>query len=90
MWQPEKTWVFVGVLEWMDSKMWSSFAQENRRDAELIEELKKRGVPADRIVFLKDAEAPRERIEKSFAQLPWNGAASGTARKFLMCVKGCI
>lgn len=70
MWRPEKTWVFaVGVLEWKDSTMWSPFPKENRRDAELVEEFRKRGVPAERIVFLKDAEATRERIEKSLTEL---------------------
>ena len=57
-WQPERTWVFaVGILEWPKAAGLGAFPQKGRRDAELVEHFKSRGVPADQIRFLKDEEA---------------------------------
>lgn len=66
-WEPAKTWVFaVGVLEWEDPGV-TRFPKRDRRDAEWIELLKARGVPAGQIVFLRDAEATLDRVRKEFA-----------------------
>lgn len=57
-WQPARTWLFaVGILEWPKEANLGAFPKEGRRDAELVELFKKRGVPADQIRFLKDEQA---------------------------------
>jgi hypothetical protein len=66
-WEPGKTWVYaVGVLEWQDAKTFSPFPKEGRKDAELIELFKQRGVPDDQIVFIKDGDATKKRIRETF------------------------
>lgn len=68
-WDPARTWVFaVGVLEWKASQVFGSFPKEGRRDAELMELLKSKGVPADHVVFIKDGEATRAKVEKALAE----------------------
>lgn len=69
-WQPSRTWVVaVGILEWQHSDSWDSFPQAGRKDAELIEFFKQAGVPQSQILFLKDREATKERIQRSMARL---------------------
>lgn len=69
-WDPSRTWVFaVGVLEWKQSDIFPGFPKEGRRDAEFIELLQSRGVSKDRIIFLKDQEATKRRIEEKFSKL---------------------
>lgn len=64
-WEPARTAVFaVGVLEF-ESKDLDTYPQENRRDAELLDLLRKKGVTD--IAFLKDEEATRARIEADLA-----------------------
>jgi Caspase domain/RNA binding activity-knot of a chromodomain len=74
-WEPAKTWVIVvGVLEWKDARSFGSFPKENRRDAELVKLFKEKGVPEDHVVFLKDKQATRARIDKALADvLPRSG-----------------
>ena len=68
-WEPAKTWVFaVGVLEWKDASF-TKYPQEGRSDAKWIALLKKRGVPAEQIVYLKDQQATKKRIEESLPEL---------------------
>jgi Caspase domain len=68
-WEPAKTWVVaVGVLEWQ-SKNFAPFPKTDRKDAELVELFKKKGVPAEQVVFLSDKEATRERIDKTLAEV---------------------
>ncbi len=63
-WEPRKTWVFiVGLLEWKDSESFGSFPKENRRDAELVNELRAKGISADHIVYLQDRAATTRRIQ---------------------------
>lgn len=63
-WDPATTWVFaVGILAYPDGEHWP---QAGRRDAEMIEELQKRGVPASQIVFLKDKEGTRKSVADKF------------------------
>lgn len=65
-WNPARTWAFVVcVLEWPDQD-YEAFSPRGRRDAELVSVLKSRGVPADHIVYLHDAEAKLARIRTSF------------------------
>ncbi len=68
-WNPQRTWVyFVGLVEWQDKESFGSFPQANRRDVELLELLKKRGVPDHQIVYLKDKKATAAAINRSFPQ----------------------
>ncbi len=67
VWQPEKTWVFaVGVLAYEDSSL-ATWPDEGRVDARMIAAFQKRGVPEDRIVFIKNKSATRENLVKRFA-----------------------
>jgi hypothetical protein len=67
-WAPEKTWLFVvGTLNWKHSDQFGSFPVEQRRDAELVDLFKKRGVPETQIVYLQDKQATRKRIDEAFA-----------------------
>ncbi|MFO1040794.1 MAG: hypothetical protein U0941_03360 [Planctomycetaceae bacterium] len=72
-WQPERTSLFaVGVLEWQDPAVWRGMAnaQKNRRDAQLVQHFQTAGVPQDRIVYLQDRQATRQRIQRDLvAQL---------------------
>lgn len=66
-WHPDKTRVFaVGVLEWQNPNVWPGMAnaQHQRRDVELVQHFKTAGVPADRIVYLQDRQATKDRIHK--------------------------
>jgi hypothetical protein len=69
-WQPGRTFVVaVGILEWQHSDSWDSFPQAGRKDAELVEFFKRAGVPESQILFLKDREATKARIQRSMARL---------------------
>lgn len=71
-WNPKKTWVFVvGILEWQRADLWSPFpaAVKDRRDEQLVQHFRAAGVPAERIVYLKDAQATKSRIETKFGEL---------------------
>ena len=64
-WNPSRTWVFaVGILEWQHSDSWDSFPKEGRKDAELVEFFRGAGVPRDQILFIKDRDATKERIQR--------------------------
>lgn len=63
-WNPKKTRVFlVGLLEWQDAENFKPFPQENRRDDELIDVLREKGVPENQIYKLKDKTATSVRIQ---------------------------
>jgi hypothetical protein len=63
-WEPERTWVFAaGVLRWQ-SKDFSGFPAEGRRDVELVAALEKAGVPKAHITWLKDEECTRARLQE--------------------------
>lgn len=69
VWNPQRTWVyFVGLVEFQDKANFDSFPQENRRDVELLDLLKKRGVPSNQIVYLQDKKATTGAIRQSFPQ----------------------
>lgn len=68
-WNPARTWVFaVGILEFEHGDSWDSFPKEGRKDAELVDFFRQSGVPYNQILFIKDREATRERIERSMAR----------------------
>ena len=72
-WHPERTSLFaVGVLQWQDPAVWRGMAnaQKHRRDVELVQHFRTAGVPEDRIVYLQDQHATRQRIQRDLqAQL---------------------
>lgn len=69
-WDPKTTWVFcVGLLEWKDSESFESFPKENRRDVELVNVLKRDGVPSSQIVYLQDKAATTAKIRAEFVRL---------------------
>jgi hypothetical protein len=66
-WDPAHTWLFVvGVLEWKDSESFDPFPVKLRRDTELVDLFKAKGVPASQIVYLQDKQATQQRIESAF------------------------
>ena len=71
-WNPERTSVFVvGLLEWEHPDIWNAFpdCQKDRRDQQLVEHFREAGVPDDRIVYLCDAQATKNRIQRAFCKL---------------------
>jgi hypothetical protein len=71
-WDPEHTWVFaVGLLEWEHADIWSPFpaAVKNRRDQLLVEHFKKSGVPEEQVVFLKDSQATKKKVQAALTEL---------------------
>ncbi len=68
-WRPERTWAFfVGLVDWKDSETFESFPSENRKDTVLRDTLKRRGVPAEQIVYINDARATTAVVETRFAE----------------------
>lgn len=66
-WNPQKTRVFVvGLLEWQDAENFKPFPKENRRDDELLEVLRQKGVPESQIFKLKDTNATTAKIQNVF------------------------
>ena len=67
-WNPKRTWVFfVGLVQWKDSESFESFEGKIRKDGILLSSLRKRGVPEDHIVYLKDSAATTAVVETRFA-----------------------
>lgn len=63
VWNPAKTWAFiVGLLEWENVDIYSSFPAEQRRDEQLVDLLIERGVPEDQVWYLQDSDATTEAI----------------------------
>lgn len=56
----------VGILQWQDSRF-RGFPQEGRRDAVLVETLRRRGVPEANITFLRDRAATKSAIERALS-----------------------
>ncbi|HZZ27499.1 MAG TPA: agenet domain-containing protein [Pirellulales bacterium] len=90
-WNPEHTSVFiVGLLQWQHPEIWSSFpeCQKDRRDQQLVEYFREVGVPEDRIVYLCDAEATKNRIQQAFCKL-LDATHHGDLLMFYFCGHGC-
>src|ERR1700752_2912264 len=61
-WSPSHTWIFaVGVLSWKHSEIFGSFPVKERRDAELVDFFRQRGVPENHIVYLQDEHGTQQR-----------------------------
>jgi hypothetical protein len=68
-WIPSHTWIFaVGVLNWKHSDEFGSFPVKGRRDAELVDFFRKRGVPDQQIVYLQDKRATQNQIDAAFLE----------------------
>ncbi|MBC7998589.1 MAG: caspase family protein, partial [Leptolyngbya sp.] len=68
-WEPAKTLVFVvGVLKWRD-KSYLQFTTKARRDEQLVDLFRSKGVSPDRIVYLQDQEATLANFQDSFQSL---------------------
>src|SRR5437868_14311266 len=66
-WDPAHTWVFaVGVLHWKHSEMFGSFPVKERRDAELVDFFKRKGVPEEHVLYLQDENGTQKRIDAAF------------------------
>jgi len=64
-WNPKKTYaVIAGVLEWQDPKL-TQFAKHHRKDQELYDVLRERGVPKKNMTLLLDGEATRAAVERA-------------------------
>ena len=68
VWHPEKSWVFaVGVLNF-DTKGLATWPDAGRVDALMIDAYKKRGVPEDHIVFIKNSDATKAHVTRAFVE----------------------
>ena len=68
-WAPAHTWLFaVGVLNWKHSDSFGSFPVKDRRDAELVDFFRQRGVPDQQIVYLQDKQATQNRIDAALLE----------------------
>lgn len=68
-WDPAHTWIFaVGVLHWKHNEMFGSFPVKERRDAELVDFFRQRGVPENHIVYLQDEHGTQQRIDAAFKE----------------------
>jgi len=77
-WDPKTTWVFaVGVIRFDDPAI-ESYPQKGRVDAQMIAAFKRRGVPEDHVVFLKDKEATKGRIMRELKATLAKTAAGDT------------
>jgi hypothetical protein len=78
VWHPEKTWVFaVGVLNF-DNPSLTTWPDEGRVDAVMLDAYRERGVPADRILFLKNEQATKAQITRKFAEFLQQAGADDT------------
>lgn len=88
-WDPAKTLVFVvGVLKWQD-KSYLQFNTKARRDAQLVEFFRKKGVPDDRIVYLCDTGATLKNVYEEFDDL-LKKSKSGDTLVFYYCGHGWL
>ncbi len=79
VWDPTRTWAFVvGILEWQHDDLYEPFPQEQRRDAELVKLLGKRGVPKQQIRYLQDRQATTAAIDTALTEMLTAAAPSST------------
>lgn len=77
-WKPETTWVFaVGILKFEGASL-HGWPEEGRQDVVMLEALKKRGVPADHIVFMKNEQATAAALRKRFDEFVRRPGAGDT------------
>lgn len=68
-WNPKRTWVFfVSLVKWKDTESFEAFDSKIRKDGILLSSFRKRGVPEDQIVYLKDTAATTSAVTTRFAE----------------------
>jgi hypothetical protein len=78
-WDPARTFALVvGVLEWEQAETWGSFESAGRCDEALVGLLRERGVPANRIVFLRDRRATLAAVRRELETLAKQAGADDT------------
>ena len=88
-WEPSRTLVFVvGVLKWQD-KSYLQFNTKARRDAQLVEFFKSKGVPEDKVTYLCDSEATIRNIYDEFDEL-LDKSKPGDTLVFYYCGHGWL
>lgn len=66
-WQPQKTWVFaVGILSYEGARL-HGWPEKGRMDEVMLDAMRKRGVPEDHIVFLKNEQATLAQLRRRLA-----------------------
>ena len=76
---PARTYALVvGVLEWKAKDEWESFDTGFRRDAMLVEHLKKRGISGSHLIYLQDKQATLEKIRASLKEVVGRAHAGDT------------
>jgi hypothetical protein len=65
-WNPHRTRAFIVCLARFKGEKTPSFTTDDRLDGWLVEALKKRGVPAEHIVFLQDHHAAANHVRAAF------------------------
>jgi len=76
--KPAETYVVIaGVLQWPGSKI-SGFPTKNRKDEELYEVLRNRGVPADQMKLLLDEESTYSGVKRAIAAIASKAPAGST------------
>src|SRR5438094_5594858 len=69
--------VIVGVLKWEDKGL-TPYPTKNRKDQELYDTLRKRGVPAENMALLLDEKATLAAIRKSLQAMAGRGKPGST------------
>jgi hypothetical protein len=73
-WQPDMTIAcLIGILEWKDTNL-AVYEKEGRQDDRLFHLLKDRGVPQDKIQFLKDGQGTLDRCITAIRETAKKGA----------------
>lgn len=85
-WDPARTHVLIAsVIEWPAAAKLAPFLSERRRDEDLAEQFRACGVPAENVVFLKDAAATRTAIRKELKAL---ASRAGPGSTLIFYVQG--
>src|ERR1700686_3951259 len=94
-WVPGQTYVLIAsITEWPAKAGLPPFTAEKRRDEDLMNQLKRSGVPAANIIFLKDSAATHAAMRNALGSLAARAGAGSTlifyfqgpgARKLLCC-----
>lgn len=88
-WQPAQTQVVIaGVLKWEKNSL-SSFSDRHRKDKELADVLRKRGVPAENLTLLLDDQATKQKILAALQERAKAGKR-GSTFLFYYCGHGWV
>ena len=83
---PARTRAFaVGVLTFKQTSDWASFTPKGRRDVQMVEHLKHRGIAGDRITYLQDKQATADAVRDGLRQVV---AAAGAGETLIVYYAG--